>query len=55
MEIFPNYEAVADKMFVRISELPVQESIRDIRQSHMNCLIRGPGPPGAVKRPQRFP
>merc|ERR1719272_665976 len=43
IEFFPNYGTVAQKVTVRISELPVQESIRDIRQTHMNCLIRVDG------------
>ena len=43
LDMFPNYGGVHKKVFVRISELPVQESIRDIRQSHMNCLIRVDG------------
>jgi DNA replication licensing factor MCM2 len=42
-EMFPNYRGVHQQVYVRISELPVQESIRDIRQSHMNCLIRVDG------------
>jgi DNA replication licensing factor MCM2 len=43
LEMFPNYGTVHREVYVRISELPVQESIRDIRQSHMNCLIRVDG------------
>ena len=42
-QMFPNYGGVHQQVYVRISELPVQESIRDIRQSHMNCLIRVDG------------
>ena len=43
LDMFPNYGGVHAEVYVRISELPVQESIRDIRQNHMNCLIRVDG------------
>ena len=39
----PDSRWVRSEVYVRISELPVQESIRDIRQCHMNCLIRVDG------------
>ncbi|CAI5470447.1 unnamed protein product [Closterium sp. Yama58-4] len=37
---FPMYEQVHDRIYVRVAGLPVIDQIRDIRQTHLNCLIR---------------
>jgi DNA replicative helicase MCM subunit Mcm2 (Cdc46/Mcm family) len=33
-------EAIVKDIFVRITELPLMDPIRDIRQAHLNCLIK---------------
>lgn len=40
LRLFPDYEEIAPEIRVRISELPVEEKIRDLRQNHLNCLLR---------------
>jgi len=42
-EVVKRFVAYADihpRVFVRITDLPIQDAIRDIRQSHLNALIR---------------
>jgi DNA replication licensing factor MCM2 len=38
--LFPEYQQIHPEVHVRIADLPVVDSIRDIRQVHLNCLIR---------------
>nr|WCZ58478.1 DNA replication licensing factor MCM2 [Andalucia godoyi] len=40
---YPNYENIAPEIHVRLANLPVADSLRDIRQIHLNCLIRVSG------------
>ena len=40
VEMYPAYEDIHPEVFVRISELPIVDQIRDIRQSHLNCMIK---------------
>lgn len=42
-QIAPHYNAIHSEIYVRITELPVVDSIRDIRQIHLNGLIRVAG------------
>ena len=37
---FENYASIHDRVFVRITDLPIVDAIRDIRQSHLNSLIK---------------
>lgn len=37
---FSSYHAIHASIFVRIKDLPISDAIRDIRQSHLNALIR---------------
>jgi DNA replication licensing factor MCM2 len=39
--MFPHYEAISKEIHVRISELPLVEELRSLRQLHLNqvCLI----------------
>lgn len=37
---YPNYTSIAEDIFVRITDLPVSDSIRDIRQVHLGTLIK---------------
>ena len=40
LKLYPAYEAIFKDIFVRITELPIVDEIRDIRQAHLNCLIK---------------
>ena len=41
--MFPDYERVRQSIHVRITELPIHDSIRDLRQVHMGCLVKVSG------------
>ena len=43
LSLFPNYHRIASEIHVRISELPLLEEIRSLRQLHLNQLIRTSG------------
>ena len=40
MQLFPQYETVSKEVFVRIKDLPIEDSLRELRQIHLNCLIK---------------
>ena len=40
LHLFPSYDNVTKHIFVRIRDLPIEDSIRDLRQNHLNELIR---------------
>lgn len=40
LSTYPAYERIAKEIFVRITDLPVSEEIRGLRQYHLNQLIR---------------
>jgi len=50
---FPEYESIRSEIHVRISELPVSDNLRDIRQQHLNALIKVTGV--VTKRTSVFP
>jgi DNA replication licensing factor MCM2 len=37
---YPDYERIHSEIHVRITDLPVHYSLRQLRQSHLNCLVR---------------
>ena len=37
---YPDYRHIHAEIHVRISDLPVQYTLRQLRQSHLNCLVR---------------
>jgi len=43
LNMFPHYERIAKDIHVRISELPLEEDLRSLRQLHLNQLIRTSG------------
>eukprot|EP00092_Neocalanus_flemingeri_P006174 GFUD01006646.1.p1 GENE.GFUD01006646.1~~GFUD01006646.1.p1 ORF type:complete len:902 (-),score=288.78 GFUD01006646.1:231-2936(-) len=43
LNMFPHYERIAKDIHVRISELPLVEELRSLRQLHLNQLIRTSG------------
>lgn len=40
---YPDYERIHSEIHVRINGLPVSYTLRQLRQSHLNCLIRVSG------------
>ncbi|KPI43272.1 DNA replication licensing factor mcm2 [Cyphellophora attinorum] len=40
---YPNYDQIHPEVHVRIAELPVHYTLRQLRQSHLNCLVRVSG------------
>jgi DNA replication licensing factor MCM2 len=40
---YPEYERIHAEIHVRITDLPVQYTLRQLRQSHLNCLVRVSG------------
>lgn len=40
---FPYYSQISTKLFVRITDLPISDRLRDLRQGHLNCLVRVSG------------
>lgn len=40
LDKLPDYGDIAKEVFVRITDLPIQDSIRDLRQYHLNALVR---------------
>lgn len=42
-ELYPDNPDVTSEVYVRINDLPICDSIRDIRQSHLNNLVRVSG------------
>lgn len=37
---YPDYQRIHSEIHVRITDLPVQYTLRQLRQSHLNCLVR---------------
>merc|ERR1719189_2461939 len=37
---FPDYHEIHKQVFVRIIELPLQDKLRELRQEHLNALIK---------------
>jgi DNA replication licensing factor MCM2 len=40
---YPDYERIHSEIHVRISDLPVHYTLRQLRQTHLNCLVRVSG------------
>ncbi|KAL4856536.1 DNA replication licensing factor MCM2 [Chlorella vulgaris] len=43
LEVFEDYSNVTDTVHVRIANIPLQESLRDLRHFHLNQLVRVDG------------
>jgi DNA replication licensing factor MCM2 len=39
-EIYPDYYKIHSEIFVRIRDLPVEDKLRDLRQLHLNALVK---------------
>lgn len=42
-ELFPNYKRICDEIHVRITDLPIDDHIRELREMHLSKLIRVSG------------
>lgn len=42
-EQFPHYDRIRSEIHVRITDLPISDTLRDLRQLHLNALIKVPG------------
>jgi DNA replication licensing factor MCM2 len=40
LEVYPDYSKTFDNIFVRVKDLPVEDKLRDLRQVHLNSLIK---------------
>lgn len=40
LSLYPDYGTIRDEIYVRISDLPIVDDIRDIRQIHLNALVK---------------
>ena len=52
-EIYPDYQEFHREIFVRMNDLPVEDKLRELRQVHLNALIKFRGV--VTKRTQVFP
>ncbi|XP_039061205.1 DNA replication licensing factor MCM2-like [Hibiscus syriacus] len=39
-DLHPNYRNIRQKIYIRITNLPIYDQIRDIRQIHLNTMVR---------------
>ena len=39
-EVFPDYNKIHNEVYVRVRDLPVEDKLRDLRQIHLNALIK---------------
>ncbi|KAJ3385595.1 MCM DNA helicase complex subunit [Lobulomyces angularis] len=53
LDVFENYKNIKSEVHVRITDLPVKESLRELRQYHLNTLVRVAGV--VTKRTGVFP
>ena len=40
IELFPLFEQTHKEVYIRIKDLPIEDNLRDLRQVHLNNLIR---------------
>ena len=52
-EVYPEYYKIYKQIFIRIKDLPVEDKLRDLRQVHLNALIKIKGV--VTKRTGVFP
>ena len=38
--LFPSYNAIKSEIHVRISDVPILDSLRDLRRTHLDCFIK---------------
>mmetsp|Transcript_16110 Transcript_16110/g.11354 ORF Transcript_16110/g.11354 Transcript_16110/m.11354 type:complete len:94 (+) Transcript_16110:807-1088(+) len=40
LEVYPDYLAISQEVFVRVKSLPVEDTLRNLRQVHLNAMIK---------------
>jgi len=40
---FPAYGSIVDEVKVRVRDLPIADNLRDLRQAHLNAIVRVQG------------
>ena len=40
LSLFPSYGAIQSEINVRIADVPILDSLRDLRRSHLDCLVK---------------
>lgn len=40
LSLFPSYSAIKSEIHVRISDVPILDSLRDLRRSHLDCFVK---------------
>ena len=40
LQQFADYGEIHDEIFVRITDLPIRDNLRELRQVHLNALIK---------------
>lgn len=53
VEVYPDYHKLFSQIYVRVKDLPVEDKLRDLRQVHLNALIKIRGV--VTKRTAVFP
>jgi len=53
LEVYPSYNEIHKEIYVRVRDLPVEDKLRDLRQVHLNALIKFRGV--VTKRTGVFP
>ena len=51
--MFPDYDLIHPTVHVRVTDLPIEDPIRDLRQAHVGCLVKVAGV--VTRRSQVFP
>jgi DNA replication licensing factor MCM2 len=39
-EVYPDYYKIHNEVYIRVKDLPVEDKLRDLRQIHLNALIK---------------
>jgi DNA replication licensing factor MCM2 len=53
LEIYPRYDEIHKEIFIRVKDLPIEDKLRDLRQIHLNAMIKIKGV--VTKRTGVFP
>ena len=40
LALFPSYHAIQSEIHVRVSQVPITDSLRDLRRAHLDCLVK---------------
>uniref|UniRef100_A0A7S2EDJ0 DNA replication licensing factor MCM2 n=1 Tax=Ditylum brightwellii TaxID=49249 RepID=A0A7S2EDJ0_9STRA len=40
LRLFPGFASIHDEVHVRIADIPILDSLRDLRRSHLDCLVK---------------